>query len=87
MKLSKSQREQHRGAATNLVERLERRLTAVLLTKRRPHEQFLAERVGACKKRLEDDLRDRDLLRINLELADLFYYSNNADKRKRSPVH
>ena len=27
------------------------------------------------------DLRDKDLVRLNQELADLFYRSNNADKR------
>lgn len=88
MKLSKMQREQHRGAAADLIERLERRLTTVPPAKlRNPHEKFLAERVGACKQRLGHDLRDHDLVQLNLELADIFYRSNNADKRKRSPFH
>ncbi len=88
MKLSKMQREQHRGAATDLIERLERRLTTVPPAKlRNPHEKVLAERVGACKQQLGHDLRDRDLVQLNLELADIFYRSNNADKRKRPPVH
>jgi len=87
MKLSKVQREQHRGAAYGLIERLERRLTTGHPARPRdPHDLLLAERVGACKERLARGLRDRDLLRLNLELADLFYRSNNADKRRRPPV-
>lgn len=87
MKLSRLQREQHRGAAAELITRLEHRLTAAQPGRGRPHDRLLAERLGVYKERLVRDPCDRDLMRINLELADLFYTSNNADKRKRPPVH
>ncbi len=82
MKLSKMQREQHRGAARDLVERLERRLSDRPPAK--AHTSELAQRLGACKQQLGDRLCDHDLLKLNLELADLFYRSNNADKRRRA---
>ena len=84
MKLSKSQREQHRGAARELIERLERRLNDRPPAKARTNEKMLAERIGVCKQQLSEGLHDRDLVRLNLELADLFYRSNNADKRRRT---
>lgn len=83
MKLSKIQREQHRGAARELIERLERRLGDNPPIKAPMHER-LTERLGACKQQLGSGLRDRDLVALNLELADLFYRSNNADKRRRT---
>lgn len=87
MRLSKGQREQHRGAAYGLIERLERRLSAGHPARPgNPYDLMLAERVGVCRERLARGLRDHDLLRLNLELADLFYRSNNADKRRRPPV-
>jgi hypothetical protein len=85
MKLSKAQRESHRHAARELIERLERRLSDAQPAKaRNPHDKLLVERIGACKQRLGHELRDRDLMTLNLELADIFYRSSNADKRKRS---
>lgn len=87
-RLNKHERERHQGAATELIERLEHRLAAGQLAKHKnAHERLLAERVGACRKQLEAGLRDSDLMRLNLELADLFYRSNNADKRKRPQLH
>ncbi len=83
MKLSKMQREQHRGAARELIERLERRLCDHPPTKTHLNETLL-ERVDVCKQQLGSGLRDRELLKLNLELADIFYRSNNADKRKRN---
>ena len=85
MKLSKLQREKHRDAARELIERLERCLVSAPPAK--PHEHRLVERVGACKQKLSHSLRDGDLVKLNLELAELFYRSNNADKRKRPPAH
>ncbi len=84
MKLSKMQREQHRGAARELIERLERRLCDHPPSKTHLSETLL-ERVDVCKQQLGSGLRDRELLKLNLELADIFYRSNNADKRRRSP--
>ncbi len=82
MKLSKIQRESHQGAALAMLERLERRLTASAPGKSRvPQTIGLAERVGLYRQRLGHNLRDKDLLQLNLELSDLFYRSNNADKR------
>ena len=81
MKLSKLQRERHRGAALELIERLERRLSGSAPTKLRGPQAGLAERVGAFRQRLGGSLRDRDLVQLNLELSELFYRSNNADKR------
>ena len=82
MKLSKLQRESHKGAALAMLERLERRLTAAAPGKSRgPQTTGLAERVGLYRQRLGHSLRDKDLLQRNLELSDLFYRSNNADKR------
>lgn len=83
VKLNKLQREQHKGAAAELIERLEHRLTAAQPGKGRPHDRLLAERLGTCKQRLVRNPCDRDLMHISLELADLFYNSNNADKRRR----
>ncbi len=84
MKLNKKQREQHRGAASELIERLERRLASAQPIKHKnAQEMLVAERLGRCKAQLAASLRDRDLMRINLELADIFYRSNNADKRRR----
>ncbi len=83
MKLSKMQREQHQGAARELIERLERRLCDRPPGKTHLNETLL-ERVGACKQQLGGGLRDRELLKLNLELADIFYRSNNADKRRRA---
>lgn len=82
MKLNKMQREQHRGAARELIERLERRLCDHPPSKMHLSKTLL-ERVGACKQQLGSGLRDRELLKLNLELADIFYRSNNADKRRR----
>lgn len=82
-KLNKHERERHHGAATELIERLERRLALAQPLKRSAHEAFVAERVGACRRKLEAGLRDGELMQLNLELADLFYRSNIADKRKR----
>lgn len=82
MKLSKIQRESHKGAALAMLERLEHRLTAAAPGKgRAPQTTGLAERVGLYRQRLGHNLRDKDLLQLNLELSDLFYRSNNADKR------
>ena len=81
MKLSKLQREKHRDAAKGLIERLEHRLVSAPPAK--PHEFRLSERVGACRQQLGHTLRDGELVRLNLELAELFYRSNNAEKRKR----
>lgn len=83
MKLNKLQRERHRDAAKELIERLEHRFISAPPTK--PQDR-LSERVGACKQQLGHNLRDSELVRLNLELAELFYRSNNADKRKR-PQH
>ncbi len=90
MKLSKVQREQHRGAAQELIARLETRLSAApplrnrAASGRHPHEgERIAECVGAYKTKLESNPRDGELLRINLELADLFYRTCNASKRGR----
>ena len=85
MKLSKLQREKHRDAARELIERLEHRLISAPPAK--PHEHRLFERVGACKQQLSHSLRDGELVKLNLELAELFYRSNNADKRKRPSAH
>lgn len=85
MKLSSIQREKHRNAAKELIERLEHRLASTPPVK--PHESRFVERVGACKQQLNHSLRDGDLINLNLELAELFYRSNNADKRKRPLVH
>ncbi|ADI15035.1 hypothetical protein [Truepera radiovictrix] len=79
MKLSKAQRERHRGAAQALIAQLERRLGGPNAARR--DSQRLAECVGAYKAKLEADLRDRDLVRLNLELADLYYRACNASKR------
>ena len=84
MKLNKDQREKHRDAARELIARLEHRLVAAPPAK--PHEFRLSERVGACKQQLGHRLRDGELVSLNLELAELFYRSNNADKRKRPQV-
>lgn len=82
MKLSKVQRERHRGAALSLIERLEHRLTASAPSKIRGlHTAGLAERVGLYRQQLGRPLRDKDLIQLNLELSELFYRSNNADKR------
>lgn len=82
MKLSKLQRERHKGAALEMLERLERRVTDLAPGKGRGLQTAgLAERVGLYRQRLGHDLRDKDLLQLNLELSDLFYRSNNADKR------
>ena len=84
MKFSKTQREQHQGAARELIERLERRLCDHPPSKTHLGETLL-ERVDVCKQQLgSSGLRDRELLKLNLELADIFYRSNNADKRRRS---
>ena len=84
MKLSKAQREQHRSAARDLIERLERRLNGAQPAKlRNPHDKVLVERVGACKEQLGSNLPDRELMKLNQDLADIFYRSNNADKRRR----
>ncbi len=80
MKLSKLQREKHRDAAKELIARLEHRLVSAPPAK--PHDR-LSERVGVCKQQLGHNLRDGELIKLNLELAELFYRSNNADKRKR----
>lgn len=84
MKLNKVQRQQHKDAAKGLIERLEHRLTTAPPAK--PNDR-LSERVGACKRQLGQNLRDGDLVKLNLELAEIFYRSNNAEKRKRPPVH
>ena len=82
MKFSKLQRERHKGAALELIERLEHRSTAAAPGKGRGLQPAgLAERVGLYRQRLGHNLRDKDLLQLNLELSDLFYRSNNADKR------
>ena len=82
MKLSKIQRESHQGAALAMLERLERHLTAAAPGKGRGLQAVgFAERVGLYRQRLGHNLRDKDLLQLNLELSDLFYRSNNADKR------
>ncbi len=81
MKLSKVQRESHKGAALAMLERLEHRLTGSAPGKGRSPQTGFAERVGLYRQRLGHDLRDKDLLQLNLELSDLFYRSNNADKR------
>ena len=81
MKLSKVQRERHRGAALELIERLEGRLAGSAPTKLRGPQAGLAEQVGAFRRRLGGSLRDQDLVQLNLELSELFYRSNNADKR------
>ena len=81
MKLSKLQRERHKGAALEMLERLEHRLTASAPGKSHSPQTGLAERVGLYRQRLGHNLRDKDLLQLNLELSDLFYRSNNADKR------
>ncbi len=83
MKLNKLQREKHRDAAKELIERLEHRL--IIASPAKPNAG-LSERVGACKEQLDHRLRDAELVKLNLELAELFYKSNNADKRKRPPV-
>lgn len=90
MKLSKAQREQHRGAAQELITQLERRLCTPQagnrnLYRREPQRQHIAECVGAYKAKLEANPRDPELLRINLELAELFYRTCNASKRGRAP--
>ena len=82
MRLSKLQREKHRDAARELIERLEHRLTSA---PPKPYDK-LSERVGACKQQLSHRLRDGELVSLNLELAELFYRSNNAEKRRR-PQH
>lgn len=91
MKLSKEQREQHSGAARDLIVRLEARLSASPPARSRAvygrhlHEgQRIAECVSAYKAQLESNPRDGELLRINLELADLFYRTCNASKRGHS---
>lgn len=81
MRLSKLQRERHKGAALELIERLEHRLTAPPSKGRSLQTVGLAERVGLYRQRLGLNLRDEDLMQLNLELSDLFYRSNNADKR------
>ncbi len=84
MKLNKLQRARHRDAAKELIERLESRFGSAPPTK--PQDRLndsLYERVGACKQQLAHTLCDGELVRLNLELAELFYRSNNADKRKR----
>ncbi len=87
MKLSKLERERHHGAATDLIARLEQRLAAVPPGRQRSAQDALvAERVGRCKEQLEAGLKDRELMQLNLELADLFYRSNNAEKRRKLQV-
>ena len=83
MKLNKAQREKHRDAARELIARLEHRLVSASPAK---PNGGLSERVGACKQQLDHRLRDRELVKLNLELAELFYKNNNADKRKRPPA-
>lgn len=88
MKLSKLERERHHGAAAELIERLEQRLASLPPTRQKnAQDAVVAERLGFCKRQLADGLRDRELMQLNLELADLFYRSNNADKRKKPQFH
>lgn len=88
MKLSKLERERHHGAAVDLIARLEQRLASGPPAKHKsPQDVFVAERVGQCKQQLAAGLKDRELMQLNLELADLFYRSNNADKRRRLQLH
>ena len=80
MKLSKHQREQHRGAAYGLIQRIEglqplqgRRYGA-------DEGERIAQKVSFCKERLQRGPKDKELLNINMELADLFYLTSNAAK-------
>ena len=81
MKLSKHQREQHRGAARDLIQRLEGRLAPLPARRYGANEgERIAEKVSFCKERLRRDPKDKELININMELADLFYLTSNAAK-------
>ncbi len=86
MKLSKHQREQHRGAAYGLIERIEGRLQPLPGRRYGANEgERIAQKVSSCKERLRRGPRDKELLNINMELADLFYLTSNA--AKSAPRH
>ena len=86
MKLSKHQREQHRGAARDLIQRIEGRLQPLPGRRYGANEgERIAQKVSFCKERLQRNPKDKELLNINLELADLFYLTSNAVKR--APRH
>ena len=81
MRLSKRQREQHEGAARNLIHRIEDRLQP--FAQKQPtstNPERISEKINVCKERLRRSPKDKDLLDINLELADMFYLTNNATK-------
>lgn len=83
MRLSKHQREQHKGAARDLIERIEDRLQPSARLKRcgANDPASIAQKVSACKTRLHKGPKDKELVNINLELADLFYLTSNAARR------
>ena len=92
MKLSKHQREQHRGAARDLIQRIEGRLQPLQSLQGRRYGadegERIAQKVSACKERLRSDPKDRELLSLNMELADLFYLTSNAARGAlRSKTH
>ena len=80
MRLSKHQREQHRGAASQLIERIESRLEPQRRRYGVNEGERIAQKVSFCKERLRRDPKDKELLTINMELADLFYLTSNAAK-------
>ncbi len=80
MKLSKHQREQHRGAAHQLIQRIESRLEPQGRRYGANEGERIAQKVSFCKERLCRDPKDKELLTINMELADLFYLTSNAAK-------
>lgn len=83
MRLSKHQREQHKGAAHDLIERIEDRLQPSTRQRRYGANDpaSIAQKVDACKVRLHGNPKDKELVNINLELADLFYLTNNAARK------
>lgn len=83
VKLNKSQRLQHLGAASDLIHKIERQLDAKQVNKPRSIDQKVAQRVDVVKQQLLERLPDKDLLELNQELAELFYRSNNVDKRRK----
>ena len=81
MRLSKRQREQHKGVAQDLILRIEDRLQPFAQKQRTStNPERISEKINICKERLRRSPKDKDLLDINLELADMFYLTNNATK-------
>ena len=82
MRLTTQQRDQFAKAAEEMLQRIERRgLEAYTKRQNKGESVRLSKGLQEYRERLQGRPKDRELLAINTELADIFYRVNNASRR------